>query len=103
MTEQPGPTQPWGAMMDREGSRSARDDTVMGEPCPACGALPSDQVEDPWSAHAQRSMVPHEDQTDAKRYRWLRDHGHIILFGRADVVDQAVDREMAKPPAEFPF
>lgn len=40
---------------------------------------------------------------DANRYRWLRDHGHIILFGNADAVDKAVDQEMAKSPAEFPF
>ena len=38
-----------------------------------------------------------DDRQDATRYRWLRDHGHIMFMTPADEVDRTVDQEMAKP------
>ena len=40
---------------------------------------------------------------DARRYRWLRENGHIIPFGRGNFVDSKVDAEMAKPHLECQF
>jgi hypothetical protein len=38
-----------------------------------------------------------DGRQDATRYRWLRDHGHIMFMTPADEVDRTVDQEMAKP------
>ena len=42
-----------------------------------------------------------DDRQDATRYRWLRDHGHIMFMTPADEVDRNVDEEMAKARSDL--